>query len=82
MASCPRRSWCGARHAFFNQPADLLAPEQPLYFTLRGRIALLYLLADGLVVDLDKVPKKYAGLDGTELAISESCVSVSWYLPP
>ncbi|MDD3368457.1 MAG: phosphoribosylformylglycinamidine synthase [Lachnospiraceae bacterium] len=29
-------------------------------------------LADGLVVDLDKVPKKYAGLDGTELAISES----------
>ena len=29
-------------------------------------------LADGLVVDMDKVPKKYAGLDGTELAISES----------
>ena len=29
-------------------------------------------LADGLEVDLDKVPKKYAGLDGTELAISES----------
>ena len=29
-------------------------------------------LADGLVVDLDRVPKKYAGLDGTELAISES----------
>jgi phosphoribosylformylglycinamidine synthase len=29
-------------------------------------------LADGLVIDLDKVPKKYAGLDGTELAISES----------
>ena len=29
-------------------------------------------LAAGLVVDLDKVPKKYAGLDGTELAISES----------
>lgn len=29
-------------------------------------------LADGLTVDLDKVPKKYAGLDGTELAISES----------
>lgn len=29
-------------------------------------------LAPGLVVDLDKVPKKYAGLDGTELAISES----------
>jgi len=29
-------------------------------------------LADGLNVDLDLVPKKYAGLDGTELAISES----------
>ncbi len=29
-------------------------------------------LADGLMVNLDLVPKKYAGLDGTELAISES----------
>ena len=29
-------------------------------------------LADGLSIDLDKVPKKYEGLDGTELAISES----------
>ncbi|MBQ7795808.1 MAG: phosphoribosylformylglycinamidine synthase [Lachnospiraceae bacterium] len=29
-------------------------------------------LAAGLNIDLDKVPKKYAGLDGTELAISES----------
>ncbi len=29
-------------------------------------------LADGLTVNLDNVPKKYAGLDGTELAISES----------
>lgn len=29
-------------------------------------------LADGLTVDLDKVTKKYEGLDGTELAISES----------
>ncbi len=29
-------------------------------------------LADGLIVDLDKVPKKYAGLNGTELSISES----------
>lgn len=29
-------------------------------------------LADGLVIDLNKVPKKYDGLDGTELAISES----------
>lgn len=29
-------------------------------------------LADGLLINLDRVPKKYAGLDGTELAISES----------
>ena len=29
-------------------------------------------LADGLRIELDKVPKKYAGLDGTEIAISES----------
>lgn len=29
-------------------------------------------LAAGLQIDLDRVPKKYAGLDGTEIAISES----------
>ena len=29
-------------------------------------------LLPGLRVELDKVPKKYAGLDGTEIAISES----------
>lgn len=29
-------------------------------------------LADSLIIDLDRVPKKYEGLDGTELAISES----------
>ena len=29
-------------------------------------------LTDGLVIDLNAVPKKYDGLDGTELAISES----------
>lgn len=29
-------------------------------------------LADGLIIDLDAIPKKYDGLDGTELAISES----------
>lgn len=29
-------------------------------------------LADGLKIDLNAVPKKYDGLDGTELAISES----------
>ncbi|MGA2142026.1 MAG: AIR synthase-related protein, partial [Brevinematales bacterium] len=29
-------------------------------------------IADGLTIDLDAVPRKYEGLDGTELAISES----------
>ena len=29
-------------------------------------------LADGLSIDLNRIPKKYDGLDGTELAISES----------
>lgn len=29
-------------------------------------------LTDGLIIDLDQIPKKYDGLDGTELAISES----------
>jgi len=29
-------------------------------------------LADGLIIQLDRVPKKYEGLDGTEIAISES----------
>ncbi len=29
-------------------------------------------LTDGLIINLDKVPKKYDGLDGTEIAISES----------
>lgn len=29
-------------------------------------------LADGILIDLDKIPKKYMGLDGTEIAISES----------
>ncbi len=29
-------------------------------------------LCDGLLIDLNQVPKKYEGLDGTELAISES----------
>ncbi len=39
-------------------------------------------LADGLIIDLDKVPKKYAGLDGTELAISESQERMAVVLDP
>lgn len=39
-------------------------------------------LADGLRVQLDKVPKKYAGLDGTEIAISESQERMAVVLDP
>ncbi len=39
-------------------------------------------LADGLRIDLNKVPKKYAGLDGTELAISESQERMAVVLDP
>lgn len=39
-------------------------------------------LADGLLIDLDCVPKKYDGLDGTELAISESQERMAVVLAP
>ena len=39
-------------------------------------------LADGLDIDLDLVPKKYEGLDGTELAISESQERMAVALAP
>ena len=39
-------------------------------------------LADGLAIDLDRVPKKYEGLDGTELAISESQERMAVVLAP
>ena len=39
-------------------------------------------LADGLLIDLDKVPKKYDGLDGTELAISESQERMACVIAP
>ena len=39
-------------------------------------------LADGLMIDLDRVPKKYDGLDGTELAISESQERMAVVLAP
>ena len=39
-------------------------------------------LADSLEIDLDRVPKKYEGLDGTELAISESQERMAVALAP
>ena len=39
-------------------------------------------LADGLDIDLNAVPRKYEGLDGTELAISESQERMAVVLAP
>ena len=39
-------------------------------------------LTDGLLINLDKVPKKYKGLDGTELAISESQERMACVIDP
>ena len=39
-------------------------------------------LAPGLTIDLDKVPRKYEGLDGTELAISESQERMACVIDP
>ncbi len=39
-------------------------------------------LADGLFIDLNKVPKKYEGFDGTEIAISESQERMACALAP
>ncbi|KAI4452083.1 Phosphoribosylformylglycinamidine synthase [Eubacterium plexicaudatum ASF492] len=39
-------------------------------------------LADGLRIELDMVPKKYAGLDGTEIAISESQERMACVIAP
>lgn len=39
-------------------------------------------LTDGLLINLDKVPKKYEGLDGTELAISESQERMACVISP
>ncbi|MCD8045148.1 MAG: phosphoribosylformylglycinamidine synthase [Clostridiales bacterium] len=75
---------CGAEAQKGNPPTErkiqrLFRREEVAYiikkcndFGAGGVSVAIGELADGLRVDLDKVPKKYAGLDGTELAISES----------
>ena len=52
------------------------------YFGAGGVCVAIGELAPGLQVDLDKVPKKYEGLDGTELAISESQERMAVVLAP
>ena len=75
---------CGAEVQKGNAPAErkiqrMFRREEVSYiikkcndFGAGGVSVAIGELADGLRVDLDKVPKKYAGLDGTEIAISES----------
>jgi len=56
----------------FRRPEVCLLIKKCNDFGAGGVSVAIGELADGLHIYLDKVPKKYAGLDGTELAISES----------
>ena len=56
----------------FRNPKASLLIKRCNDFGAGGVAVAIGELADGLDIDLDKVPKKYEGLDGTELAISES----------
>ena len=56
----------------FREPAVSRMIKKCNDFGAGGVAVAIGELADGLEIDLDAVPKKYDGLDGTELAISES----------
>ena len=56
----------------FRQPAASRLIKKCNDFGAGGVSVAIGELAEGLEIDLDAVPKKYDGLDGTELAISES----------
>jgi len=56
----------------FRNPEATLLIKRCNDFGAGGVAVAIGELADGLNITLDKVPKKYEGLDGTELAISES----------
>ena len=56
----------------FRQPAASCLIKKCNDFGAGGVSVAIGELAEGLEIDLDAVPKKYDGLDGTELAISES----------
>ncbi|MDD7384897.1 MAG: phosphoribosylformylglycinamidine synthase [Actinomycetaceae bacterium] len=57
---------------FFRNPDAVRMIKRCNDFGAGGVSVAIGELADGLAINLDAVPKKYAGLDGTELAISES----------
>ena len=56
----------------FRNPEVTLMVKKCNDFGAGGVSVAIGELADGLIINLDAVPKKYEGLDGTELAISES----------
>nr|MDD6335351.1 phosphoribosylformylglycinamidine synthase [bacterium] len=56
----------------FRHPEATLLIKRCNDFGAGGVSVAIGELADGLDIDLDRVPRKYEGLDGTELAISES----------
>jgi phosphoribosylformylglycinamidine synthase len=63
----------GRKHQrFFRNPEVAKLIKRCNDFGAGGVSVAIGELADGLFIDLDKVPVKYHGLDGTELAISES----------
>lgn len=66
----------------FRNPDASLCIKRCNDFGAGGVAVAIGELADGLVIDLDRVPKKYEGLDGTELAISESQERMAVILAP
>ena len=56
----------------FRNPAAALMIKRCNDFGAGGVSVAIGELADGIAIELDRIPKKYEGLDGTELAISES----------
>lgn len=56
----------------FRNPAAIGLIKKCNDFGAGGVSVAIGELADGLAIDLDAVPKKYEGLDGTELGLSES----------
>ncbi len=66
----------------FREPAAAKLIKRCNDFGAGGVCVAIGELAPGLTIDLDKVPKKYEGLDGTELAISESQERMAVVLAP
>ena len=66
----------------FRDPAATALIKRCNDFGAGGVSVAIGELADGLAIDLDAVTKKYEGLDGTELAISESQERMAVVLAP